>query len=141
MAIRPFLFALLGTVSTLAIATEPLKEIVVTPGNESRFDFSVVLSGRNGPRTMVVYAPDRTNGDCLPGLSIAELRSKDGQLIYSQSVELASGKKGVVVRTETSEPSNILTLWINYYCPDSHVVDGARYVFSSKDWEKSGRMQ
>ena len=141
MKARSYIIVLLVATSSLSIATAPLNEVVVTPNNESKFNFSVVLSGNNGPRSFVVYAPEHVKGDCVLGFSIAELKSGTGQLIYSQSIEIAPPKKVIEVRTEIVDPSHVLTLWLNYYCPSNHIFDGTRYIFSSADWEKSCRMQ
>ena len=141
MKAQAYIISLLVAISSASIATAPLNEVVVTPNNESKFDFSVVLSGKNGPRNFVVYAPEHVKRDCELGFSIAELKSRTGQLIYSQSIEVAPPKKVIAIRTEIGDPSHVLTLWLNYYCPSNHVLDGTSYIFSSADWEKSGRMQ
>jgi hypothetical protein len=133
--------ALLAVVSSVSGATAPLNEVVVTPKNEREYDFSISLSGRSGPRTFVVYAPDRVKGDCVLGFSIAELKTTSGIVIYSQSMELAPTKKLMEIRTEIGDPAHVLKLSLNYYCPGNHVLDGTQYVFSSADWQSSGRMQ
>jgi hypothetical protein len=138
---RANLVAWIVAVPSVSIATATLNEVVVTPENENKFNFSVVLSGKNGPRTFIVYAPDHVKGDCRLGLSIAELKSQGGQLIYSHYVEMAPAKKLNELRAEIGEPSHVLTLRLNYYCPENHALDGTAYVFSSADWEKSGRMR
>ena len=135
------IIAWIVTVPAVSLAISPLNEVAITPDNERKFDFSVVLSGKNGPRTFIVYAPDLVKGDCRLGVSIAELKSRNGQLVYSHYIELAPAKELNEIRTEIGDPSHVLTLWLNYYCPERHVLDGTRFVFSSADWEKSGRMR
>jgi hypothetical protein len=122
-------------------AVPPLRTIEVTPGNESENEFSVVLSGRGESRSMIVFAPPQMNGDCSPELATTELRANDGKLIYSQTVNLGSAKAEFEIRGEIGDPAHTLTIWINYICPEGHSRDGARYVFASLEWEKSGRMR
>ena len=121
-----------------ALAEPPFRQILVTPRNESRFDFSVVLSGQGKSRSFSVYAPPRTNGDCVPLASGTELRAKDGRLIYSQTVELAFGKTGPEIRGQFEDPTHLLVLWISYLCPRS---EGTRYSFSSEEWENAGLLR
>ena len=127
--------------SAIAVATPPLTEIVVTPENERQTDFSVLLVGPDAERSLIVYAPRYTNRDCTPSLSGTELRTKDGRLVYSQTVDMGPTKYDPEIRGEIREPTYTLTLWINYLCPANHIFDGARYIFTSTDWEKSGRMR
>ena len=138
---RSILIALSLFLATTALAVPPLRTIEVTPSNESRYEFSVVLSGRGESRSMIVIAPPKMNGDCSPELAITELRASDGMLIYSQTVNLGSAKADYEIRGEIGNPTHALTLWINYICPEGHWRDGARYIFSSLKWEKSGRMR
>jgi len=141
MLLRTVAFASFCLVSYLASATPPLREIVVTPSNEGQFDFSVVLSGKGGAREFIVYAPPHTFGDCMPSLGGTELLAEDGELIYSQTIDLGPVKSGVEVRGQLTEATHVLRLWFNFLCPERHWQDGARYVFSSADWEKSGRLR
>jgi hypothetical protein len=133
--------ALLAAMSSVSSATAPLNQVVVTPKNEREYDFSISLSGMTGSRTFVVYAPDRVKGDCVLGFSIAELKTTSGNVVYSQSMELTPTKKLMEIRTEIGDPTHVLKVSLNYYCPGSHVLDGTQYVFSTADWQKSGRMQ
>jgi hypothetical protein len=117
------------------LAEAPPNQIVVTPRNEGQFNFSVVLSARGKGRSFNVFAPPRTNGDCIPSMIGTELRARDGQIIYSQTIELASVKPGPEFRGEYEDPTQVLMLWISYFCPREV---GTRYVFSSADWERAG---
>ena len=140
MARHILIIASLCAVSS-ALATAPLKSVDVTPRNENQFAFSVVLSGRGEMRTMVVFAPSKMKGDCIPAYGGTELRASDGKLVYSQMMNFGPATADHEIRGELANPSHSLTLWINYLCPESHWRDSARYTFSSLEWEKSGRMQ
>lgn len=134
-------FASLSLITSQALATPPLKEVVVTPDNEGQFEFSVVLSGKGEDREFIVYAPPYTHGDCVPTLGGTELRSREARLVYSQTIDLGTRKEGTEIRGQIRVPTNVLKLWINFLCPGRHSQDGARYIFSSADWEKSGRLR
>jgi hypothetical protein len=138
MLLRVTVIASIFLTSPSLVAEAPLNQVLVTPRNQGKFDFSVVLSARGESRSFNVYAPPRTNGDCIPSLSGTELRTKDGRLIYSQAVELASMKPGPEVTGRFEDSSQVLVLWINYLCPQAV---GTRYTFSSADWESAGLLQ
>jgi hypothetical protein len=124
-----------------SLATQPLRSIEVTPRNESKYPFSVVLSGRGESRTMIVIAPGKLSGDCLPEFAGTELRTIDEKLVYSQTVTLGHAKTDHEIHGEIGSSSHSLRIWLNYICPEPHMDDGARYEFSSVEWEKSGRMR
>jgi hypothetical protein len=130
--------ALLILASASLRAEAPPNQVLVTPRNQGQFDFSVVLSVRGKARSFIVFAPPRTNGDCTPSMIGTELRTKDGQVIYSQTIELASVKPGPELRGQFEDSTQVLVLWISYFCP---TAVGTRYVFSSADWEKAGLLQ
>jgi hypothetical protein len=138
MLLRATVIASLFLASASLLAESPLNQVLVTPRNEGQFDFSVVLSSRGKARSFSVFAPPRVNGDCVPSLSGAELRAKDGRLIYSQTVDLAFVKPGPEVTGRFEDSTQVLVLWINYLCPRAV---GTRYMFSSADWENAGRLQ
>lgn len=127
---------LLASPSLLAEA--PPSEVRISPRIEGRFNFSVVLSARGAARLFNVFAPPRINGDCTPSWSGSELRAKDGRLIYSQTSDLAPSKSGPEFRGRFEDPSQVLVLWITYFCPNAV---GTRFTFSSSDWEKAGLLQ
>jgi hypothetical protein len=110
----------------------------VTPRNEGQFDFSVVLSRRWMGRSFSVYAPPSIDRNCVPSMSGTELRSKDGRVIYSQTIDLRSMKSGPEIRGQYEDSTQVLTLWINYLCPEAV---GARYTFISVDWENAGLLR
>jgi hypothetical protein len=90
---------------------------------------------------MIVIAPRKMGHDCVPGFGGTELRASDGKLIYSQMMNFGPATADHEIRGEAADPAHSLTLWINYYCPEAHWRDSARYTFSSLEWEKSGRMR
>ena len=131
-------------ITLLILATAPLRAVappnlvLVTPRNEGQFNFSVVLSARGKARSFKVFAPPRISGDCTPSIIGTELRAKDGQVIYSQTIELAADKPGPELRGQFEDSTQVLMLWISYFCP---TAVGTRYVFSSGDWERAGLLQ
>ncbi len=80
------------------------------------------------------------NGNCFPEFAGTELKTNDGKIVYSQTVNLGTAKADHEIRGQIGDPTHSLTVWLNYICP-GHWSDGARYVFSSSEWEKSGRMR
>jgi hypothetical protein len=127
-------------IAAAARATPPLTKIDVTPHNENSYPFSVVLSGRGESRKMIVIAPRKIGPDCAPRFG-AEVRARDGKLIYAQMMNFGPATEGHEIRGEIVDPANSLTLWVNYCCPEAHWRDSARYTLSSVEWEKSGRIR
>jgi hypothetical protein len=138
MLLRVTVIASLFLTSPSLLAEAPLNQVLVTPRNVGKVDFSVVLSAKGKSRSFNVYAPPRTDGNCIPSQSGTELRTKDGRLIYSQTVDLASMKPGPEVRGYLEDSSHVLVVWINYLCPQAV---GTRYTFPSADWENAGLLQ
>jgi hypothetical protein len=122
-------------------AEPPLKEIIVTPKNADSLDFIVRVRGPRDSGTLTILAPRSIRGDCLPTLTGAILKDGKGMILYEQSVSLATAKNGPEISGTLSEPTHTLKLWINYLCPSSHILDGARYVLSSASWQQSGGMR
>ena len=119
-------------------AEPPPNEVRVTPRNEGKLNFSVVLSARGKARTFSVFAPPRVNGSCTPSIIDTELRARDGRVIYSQRIELVSERPGPELGGRYEDSTQVLLLWFTYFCPSA---SGTRYAFSSEDWEKAGLLQ
>ncbi|WP_250460904.1 hypothetical protein [Microbulbifer litoralis] len=130
--IRRILLIIYMAFAASAFGSGGPEEVELSPDLASRLGFKIEISPEHNGTVVEVVGPPELNNGCLPARSGSFLLDKAGNEISAYITELSRRSESPkTVGYLSSRSSNIMGIFIDYFCSKERIYDSKRYTITS----------